>query len=218
MVAARSSSCIARWTTRGRIGSSSATETTNVAASKRSAPPGPPAYAIRTPATTGPTTLATENDRPRRAFAGCRLTGLTVDGSSPVNAGAKNASAAPNTAASTASDVTEAVPASNRMAATSWLAIRTRSEVIRIRLRSSLSAQTPAGSASSTNGRNCAAETSATSATPPPVARTANGNATEVTRSPRIESTWLPKSRRYCGSSRSTAGTRSRPWVSTGTG
>ncbi len=66
-----------------------------------------------------------------------------------------------------------------------------------MRLRSSRSAQTPAGRASSTNGRNCAAEVSATSPTPPPTERTAKGRAMLVTRSPRIESTWLPKSSRY---------------------
>ena len=50
------------------------------------------------------------------------------------------------------------------------------------------------------------AEVSATSPTPPPTERTANGRAMLVTRSPRIDSTWLPNSSRYCGSSRSTAG------------
>ena len=52
------------------------------------------------------------------------------------------------------------------------------SEAIRIRLRSSRSAHTPAGSASTANGRNCAADTIATCATPPPTASTANGSTT----------------------------------------
>ena len=166
---------------------------------------------------TGPATLPIENERPRRALAGCRLAGVTVEGSRPLNAGAKNASAAPYTAASPTSAGTVAPPPSSRVAATSWQTSRTRSEAIRIFLRSSRSAQTPAGRASTTNGRNCAADTIATSATPPPIASTANGIATAVTRSPRIESTWLPKSRRYCGSSLSTAGSRRRcTCVSTG--
>ncbi len=79
-----------------------------------------------------------------------------------------------------------------------------------MRLRSRLSAHTPAGSASTANGRNCAADTSATCVTPPPTESTANGSTTIVTRSPRMESTWLPNSSRYCGSSRSTAGTARR--------
>jgi hypothetical protein len=161
----------------------------------------------------GPATLPNENDSPRSALAGCRLTGVTVDGSSPLKAGAKNASAAPYTAARPTSAGTEAPPPSSSAAATSWQTRRTRSEAIRIFLRSSRSAHTPAGRASTTNGRNCAADTSATSATPPPTASTANGSATAVTRSPRIENTWLPNSRRYCGSSLSTVGSRRRRTV-----
>ncbi len=104
---------------RGRSGSSSATEIANVAASNRSAPPGPPAKAISSPAMTGPATLPIENERPRRALAGCRLAGVTVDGSRPLNAGAKNASAAPYTAASPTSAGTVAPPPSSRVAVTS---------------------------------------------------------------------------------------------------
>ena len=50
----------------------------------------------------------------------------------------------------------------------------------------------------------------ATSPTSPPTASTANGSTTIMTRSPRIESTWPVNSSRYCGSSRSTAGSRGR--------
>ena len=88
--------------------------------------------------------------------------------------------------------------------------MRVTSEAMTIRLRLSRSAHTPAGSASTANGRNCAADTMATPPTPPPVASTAKGRTTPVIRSPRIESTWPVKSRRYCGSSRSTAGSRGR--------
>ena len=166
-------------TTRGRSGSSSPTDTTKVAASKSSAPPGPPAYAIRTPATTGPAMLATENDRPRRALAGWRLIGLTVEGSSPVKAGAKNASAAPYTAAIATSDGTDAcVRRAAGTPATSWQASRTRSEAIRI-------ACGPAGPPR----RRRAAPAPRTGGTAPrrpaprrrphrPIASTANGSAT----------------------------------------
>ena len=58
---------------------------------------------------TGPTTLPSENVRPRRALAGWMLAGVTVVGSRPLNAGAKNASAAPKTAASTTSWPTRAL-------------------------------------------------------------------------------------------------------------
>src|SRR3954454_24082288 len=217
VVAAGSSSANACSTTRGRNGSSSTSDTANVNASKTSAPPGPPAKAISTPAIAGPITLPSENVKPRRAFAGCTLTGLTVVGRSPLNAGAKKASAAPNTAASTTRWTVSAESVRSRVAASAWVTRRTASEAIRIRLRSSRSAQTPAGTASSTNGRNCAVETRATSLTPPPMERTANGSAIWGTLSPRMESTWLPKSSRYCGSSRSTAGIRTR-LVSTGQG
>ena len=53
--------------------------------------------------------------------------------------------------------------------------------------------------------------------TPPPTDEHGERQHDLVTRSPRIESTWLPNSSRYCGSSRSTAGIRTR-LVSTGQG
>ena len=81
---------------------------------------------------------------------------------------------------------------------------------MRIFLRSSRSAHTPAGSARTANGRNCAALTIATSPTLPPIDSTANGSTIMMTRSPRTDSTWPANSRRYCGSSRSTAGIGSR--------
>src|SRR3954454_2268651 len=211
VVARGSSSEMTSCTIRGRSGARRATETTNVAASKSIATPGPPAKPTSNPASNGPEMAATEKLSPLKAFAGCRFSGLTVEGSSPVNAGAKNASAAPYTAARSARCGTSARPLTSSRPAVSWVASRTRSEEIRMRFRSSLSAQTPAGNASSANGANCAADTSATCATPPPTDNTAKGRTTLVTRSPRIERIWLPNSRRYCGSSRSTAGTRSLP-------
>ena len=56
--------------------------------------------------------------------------------------------------------------------------MRVTSEAMRIRLRLRRSAHTPAGSASTANGRNWAADTMATSPTPPPTASTANGRTT----------------------------------------
>ena len=60
VVAAGSSADSTSWTTRGRNGTSSTTETTNVAASKRSATPGPPPNPISSPAASGPTIAPTE--------------------------------------------------------------------------------------------------------------------------------------------------------------
>lgn len=81
--------------TRGRSRSRNATLTANVAASKSIAVPGPDTP-IRTPAIAGPPMLAAEKLSPRSALAGCSWPGCdTVWGSSPVNAGWKNASAEP---------------------------------------------------------------------------------------------------------------------------
>ena len=58
----------------------------------------------------------------------------------------------------------------------SWQRKRVTSEAMRILLRSSRSAHTPAGRASTAKGRNCATDTIATSPTLPPTASTANGS------------------------------------------
>ena len=57
-------------------------------------------------------------------------------GSSPVKAGAKNASEAPYTAATATRSPTPACPLTSSRPAVSWQAIRTTSETMRIRLRS----------------------------------------------------------------------------------
>jgi len=60
-----------------------------------------PASATSTPETAGPKTLTPLREIPSSAFAGCRFAGLTVCGTSPSEAGPKNAEAAPETAPTT---------------------------------------------------------------------------------------------------------------------
>ena len=141
----------------------------------------------------------------RWRVAGCP--GSTVVGSSPLNAGEKNASAAPNTAASTTRCGTWRVPVSSRTAAIVW-----RDQAYGVGGDQDPLAVPAVGPHARRHGQHherqeLRREVTATSPTPPPIDSTANGSATLATRSPRTDSTWLPKSSRYCGSSRSTAGT-----------
>jgi hypothetical protein len=80
---------------RGRRRSRQATLTANEPASNSIAAPAPMPPTI-TPASAGPAMLEIEKLSPRTALAGCSWPGCeTVCGSSPVNAGWKNASALP---------------------------------------------------------------------------------------------------------------------------
>ena len=192
----------------GRSRDRNSTLTANEAASKSIAVPTPKA-AMSTPAIAGPAMLAAEKLSPRSALAGCSCPGCeTVWGSSPVNAGWKNASA---------------------------VAVERRQHAERHGRRRARDEQRRAGRLDDQPGevrrdqhaapvaavRQHAADeredqerdelrgtTRPTAPSPPPASSTANGSATSMTRSPMIDSTWPPNSRRNCGSTRRTSGIR----------
>ena len=100
---------------------------------------------------------------PVAAFASCSISSGTVCGMSPVNAGRKNASAAPKTASMTMMCQTSTAPVKISTASSACVAARIRSVVSITRWRGSRSAHTPPISRQPTNGIACAASTSPTS-------------------------------------------------------
>ena len=112
--------------TGSRMRARSAALAPNVNASMPSAHPGPE-VATRIPAIIGPRISPLAIAVARSPFAGCRCSGATTIGSSPVEAGLKNPVAAPVTPASTPIDHSSAAPAISSTAIVPWLARRTRS-------------------------------------------------------------------------------------------
>ena len=85
-----------------------------------SAYPGP-TVTMRMPASAGPANCIDAIDIPRRAFASCSRSALTVIGVSPVDAGLKNAVPVPASACSTISSQMRAVCESSSAAVAAWI-------------------------------------------------------------------------------------------------
>ena len=86
------------------------------------------------------------------AFASCSLGALIVSGTSPLEAGRKNAEAAPTSADVAASCQISAEPEMSRSAAAACAPARTRSEPIITSRRGRRSAHTPPASVRSARG------------------------------------------------------------------
>ena len=140
---------------------------------------------------------------PRRALACCRLSGLTVCGTSPVWAGRKNASAVPRTNCRTTSSGIVALWVSSSQAMTAWQAKRTTSEIIMTHWRGRRSAHTPPISRKATSGTRPAATTMPRSVGELwLISSTAKASATVVIELPMSENVWPMNSSRKSRSRR----------------
>jgi hypothetical protein len=146
-----------------------------------------PSVATITPAIAGPSTEATLLVSASSALAGWSWSAATVWGSNAVEAGPKNATAAPYTAWRAASSQTRADPLSSRAALAPWVTARTQSDASITRWRARRSAQTPPSSTNTTSGTVWAASTMPRSLTEPVSSRTANARATGTRRLPTEE-------------------------------
>ena len=131
----------------------------------------------------GPANSATVATIAVAALASCSSDSGTVCGTSPVNAGRKNASAAPKTASITTMCQISTVPVRIRTASSACIAARTRSVATITRCRGSRSAHTPPSIRNATNGMAWAASTIPTSVGDP-ISVTYSASATNTSRSP----------------------------------
>ena len=147
---------------RGRIRMRNAADTTKVAASSANAQPAP-TPSTSAVASAGPANSATVCTTDVAALASCSIGSGTVCGTRPVNAGRKNASAAPNTASITTMCQISTAPVKINAASSACIVARIRSVATITRWRGSRSAHTPPSSRQPTNGIACAASTIPTS-------------------------------------------------------
>ena len=134
------------------------------------------------------------------ALACCSRASLIVSGTRPVDAGPKNACAAPNTAEVTTNIQISIASVSNATATTAWTAARIPSQASITSRRGSRSAQTPPTTMKLARASVNAARTRPSSAAPPPVWSTANGSATKITESPMAEAVCPSHNSRNCRS------------------
>jgi len=157
--------------------------------------PGP-TVATRRPDTAGPNRLVALWVSPSSAFAFCSRAGLTVCGTSPVDAGPKNAEAAPNVAAVARNIQNVMNPEMSANAVKASTAARTTSEAIITSRRGSRSAQTPPASVNATRAIVNDASTSPSLVAEPPTSSTANASATGINASPNAEEVRASQTRR----------------------
>ena len=155
-----------------------------------------PTVAMRMPASVGAPRPTMPRVRPISAFACCRRAGLTVSGTTAVDAGVKKAAAVPQTALETTRCQTSAWPLNSRTAIVPCETARTASADSITRPRGHRSPATPPASTSTMFGTSPTASTRPRSVPEPWMPSTAKANPTGTILSPTAEAVRASQRRR----------------------
>ena len=148
-----------------------------------------PASAISAPDTAGPKMFSALREIPSSAFAGCRFSGLTVCGTSPSEAGPKNADAAPKIAPVMKNSGSVMWCVKSIAAVNASTTARTASQASITARRGRRSATTPPTSVKTTRVSVNAARTPPRAVAERLTERTANASATGMSASPAPDAT-----------------------------